>query len=102
MIRIDKILTEQEPLLQNYMPENDAEFGAWQKWETAQLLDRLDNDRAAICRTVTRLTNDELLRVGIHDSWGRLALVDWLESMLLHEGHHIWTIFRLVHNVGVK
>ncbi|MGO9480764.1 MAG: DinB family protein [Candidatus Kryptoniota bacterium] len=100
--RVHKILTQEEPAIQNYLPENDPDFESWRKWDTKSLLQRLDDDRKQIYKVVTKLTDKELARIGIHDRFGRLTLVDWLESMLLHEGHHIWTIFKLAHRVEPK
>jgi len=100
--RIDKILTQDEPQLQNYLAENDPEFGTWLKRSTNELLGRLDGDRKQIYQVIAKLTDEKLMRVGIHNRLGRLTLVDWLEYMLLHEAHHIWTIFKLVHPREVK
>ena len=96
--RVDRILNENEPHLQNYRAENDPEFDAWLKWDTKKLLERLNADRKKIFGTIAGLTDEELARIGIHSRHGRLTLVDWMEFMLLHEAHHILTIFRLVHN----
>ena len=100
--RINKIISEKEPFLQNYVPENDKEFEDWQKLKTEKLLERMDNDRKQIYNAIIELRDEELARIGVHSTMGRLTLADWMESMLLHEAHHIRAIFNLVHTTGTK
>jgi hypothetical protein len=37
-----------------------------------------------------------LQRIGRHARYGRLTVVQWVEFFLLHEAHHLYTIFMIV------
>ena len=96
--RIDKILSHEDPLLQDYAPEQDPDLPAWMNLNTDALLERMNSDRKQIYAIITSLSDKQLARIGTHTTRGRLPLSGWIEMMILHEAHHIWTIFKLVHN----
>ncbi len=45
------------------------------------------------------LKDDELRRIGIHLAFGEMTVVMWVNFFLLHEAHHLFTIFKLVPEV---
>lgn len=97
--RVNAILNLQEPVFNAYRAEFDPEFETWRGWNTRDLLGKLDGDRREIYDMITGLGPADLSRVGIHKKRGRLTVVDWTELFVLHEAHHIYTIFQLVHLV---
>ena len=48
---------------------------------------------------ITNLTPAELLKTGVHKKYGVLTITEWTEFFLLHEAHHIFTIFQLRHDI---
>lgn len=95
--RINAILHLNEPVFNAYRAEFDPDFETWRSWNTRDLLGKLDGDRHEIYDLITRLDEDELSRVGIHKKRGKLTVVEWTEFFILHEAHHIYTIFQLLH-----
>jgi hypothetical protein len=96
--RINRIITANNPVLDAYIPEADPEFPLWQTWDTRTLRDTLYADRKQINRLINGLTHSQLTMTGVHKKYGRLTMVQWTEFFLLHEAHHIYTIFKLVNN----
>lgn len=97
--RIHVILSSDEPSFASYTAENDDDFAIWRRWETDQLLEQLDKDRKVIFQLVCSIPEEKLARTGIHKKYGRLTLLQWTEFFLLHEAHHIFTIFKLANEV---
>ena len=96
--RIDTILLEDEPLFGRYKAENDPEFETYRMWDTNTLIKQLMADREKIYALVTGLTDAQLKRIGMHKKFGALNIIQWTEFFLLHEAHHIFTIFQLAHD----
>jgi hypothetical protein len=98
--RMHTILTVHEPVFEAYRAENDQEFERWLDKGATQLIDELNKDRLSLSRILTKMKENELRRVGVHPKFGRLTVLDWTEFFLLHEAHHLFTIFRLAHDTG--
>jgi hypothetical protein len=96
--RISLILAYDNPVFERYKAENDPEFETWRQYDLSTLLGRLDEDRVNIFNTITELTPAELNKTGIHKKYGALTITEWTEFFLLHEAHHIFTIFQLTHD----
>lgn len=100
--RMHVVLTVHEPVFEAYRAENDPEFGRWLRKGKDQLIEELDGDRKILTDLVTKMNEHELKRIGIHLKFGKLDVLDWTEFFLLHEAHHLFTIFRLAHDSGKK
>jgi len=100
--RIHTILTVHEPVFEAYRAEKDPEFDRWLKKGTNQLMDELNADRINLIGLVSKLNKNELRRTGAHAKFGKLTALEWTECFLLHEAHHLFTIFRLAHHPGKK
>jgi DinB superfamily len=95
--RLHKILSDTEPVFEAYRAENDPEFAEWLGKGPNELMLDIRKDRRTIIDELTTLTQAELQRVGVHSKFGNLTVLDWTEFFVLHEAHHLFTIFRLVH-----
>jgi uncharacterized damage-inducible protein DinB len=95
--RIDSILKNTEPEFESYSAETDQDFGKWREWSTDKLLLRLKDDRRRINDIINNLSWEEINKCGFHRKFGRMTILEWTEFFLLHEAHHIYTIFRLAH-----
>jgi hypothetical protein len=100
--RIHTILKENNHEFERYRAEDDPEFETWRSWNTDKLLEKSDHHRAIIFELTEPLTAEQLKRVGIHKKFGNLTLEKWIEFFLLHEAHHIFTIFQLANDVDIK
>lgn len=95
--RIDKILTSDTPVFEPYKAENDTQFEKWLQKNPESLLIEINSDRRGLIQKLERLTEADLQKAGIHSAFGKLNLLDWTEFFLLHEAHHLFTIFKLAH-----
>ena len=98
--RMHTILTVHEPVFEAYRAEKDLEFPRWLGKSADLLIEELNKDRLALSGLVTKMKENELRRVGVHPKFGILTVLDWTEFFLLHEAHHLFTIFRLAHDTG--
>jgi hypothetical protein len=94
--RMHKILNNDGVAFERYSADLDPEFPAWQIRETDDLLIQISIDRKLIQALITGLQPEQLSRTGIHPLYGKLTIVDWTEFFLLHEAHHLFTVFKLV------
>lgn len=99
--RIDKILISDTPVFEPYKAENDAQFEKWMQKSPESLLIEINSDRFGLIQKMESLTETELQRGGIHSSFGRLNILEWTEFFLLHEAHHLFTIFKLAHSDSI-
>lgn len=95
--RINRIASGSRPLFESYVAEHDADFAAWQKWDLQILLDRLYADRKFIFDLVNGLSCTQVETTGSHQRFGEMKMIEWTEFFLLHEAHHLFTIFKLAH-----
>lgn len=95
--RLLLILSEEKPEVGRYKAEDDPGFTAWQALEQGQLMKRLERDRLDLIEFFENLSAAEWERQGIHPVLGALSIRDWLRFFLLHESHHLYTIFKIRH-----
>lgn len=96
MDRTDRILIGGEPLFERYNALADPQFAKWLPLDTSLIIQRTKRLRNKVAKGLTSLTDNQEQKVGRHPKFGRLTLLDWTEFFLLHEVHHLYTIFRLV------
>lgn len=95
--RIDKILKTENPSFERYSADTDPEFPTWRSLSLREIREQLEKDRSTIISSVEGLNDLQLQRKGRHPKYGNLNVVEWLEFFILHEAHHIFTIFQLRH-----
>jgi hypothetical protein len=99
--RINTMLQNNGVTFERYTAETDPEFETWRTWELQVLLSRLQDDRMHIFSLISNLNHEELLHVGVHKKFGALTITQWTEFFLLHEAHHMFTMFQLANNVDL-
>ncbi len=97
--RIRKILLMDNPEFEAYDAEEDDGFEIYCAFTTYELLKKISADREVIYNLITKLPPDKLERTGVHSKYGKLTILDWTEFFLLHEAHHLFAIFKLVHSI---
>jgi len=63
---------------------------------TREIIQDLITTRREIIAKSFSLKDKELRRIGIHLAFGEMTIIMWLNFFLLHEAHHLFTIFKLV------
>ncbi len=97
MQRIQKIVTEESPSFERYVAENDSLFYEYSGFTCEQVFNEGFTTRKNITDFIAGLTENDLNKFGIHLRYGKLSLQQWIEFFLLHEAHHLFTIFMLAH-----
>ncbi|HVS96954.1 MAG TPA: DinB family protein [Puia sp.] len=94
--RLETIRKEESPAFGRYKAETDPEFPAYLQRSLQSLFEDMTDKRAALYHALTGMSEDRLLRTGTHPRFGPMTVIQWTEFFLLHEAHHIYTIFMLV------
>lgn len=95
--RLQRIARETTPAFGRYVAEEDPLFPGYLERPTASLLDQIDADRSRILPLLIGADETFLNRTASHPRFGLLTVIDWTEFFLLHEAHHLYTLFSLVH-----
>lgn len=98
--RLEQILAGTTPSFQRYIADTDPVFLAALKKPMAEHLVNLQDVRDTIRKRIQEATANELSLTGVHPKFGNLTLVEWTEFFLLHEAHHLFTIFQLLRTMG--
>lgn len=97
--RLKRMLSEESPGFEAYQAEKDPEFEKWLSKNSIMLEEEIAVDRKSINSLLTSLSAEQLQRTGVHPKFGKLTILTWTEFFLLHEAHHLFTIFRLAHSI---
>ena len=94
--RLNAILAGSEPTFQRYVADTDPQFPGYVEKSLPNLLHSLENVRMEMSQRIANLPSHQLALVGHHPKFGSLTIPDWLEFFVLHEAHHMFTIFKLI------
>jgi hypothetical protein len=94
--RIDAILSRNVPTLPPYRAETDPGWPEWEALKAPEIYERARGLRSRMIDQVRPLSDIDLARAGEHGRLGSLPLSLWLEFFLVHEGHHLYQILKLV------
>jgi uncharacterized damage-inducible protein DinB len=89
---------KENPSFSRYSADTDSGFQGYVNMNPQHLITILEADRNKIISFLKSLNSQQLLRTGTHPKFGTLSIVKWLEFFLLHEAHHMFTIFQLKHS----
>jgi len=93
--RMRHIEQEQGLTFERYVADNDPAFLDCCKKTLKELLDDLETQRFLIVNHLTALPEQTLRLSAQHKKYGLLTITDWTEFFLLHEAHHLFSIFML-------
>jgi hypothetical protein len=99
IIRLDRIGQGSSPAFDRYVAENDPLFPGFLNMSLTALLDDIDDRRALIFSMLEDGGEALLAKTGLHPRYGLLTGMEWTEFFLLHEAHHLFTIFLLVRDL---
>ena len=100
--RINKILNEDVPHFDRYKAGDDTDFEVFRKQNIEYLLKCLNEQRTKLIGLISSLSEKDLERIGVHKKYGHLNIIQWIEFFLLHEAHHLFTIFQLANDTDLK
>ena len=93
--RLQKMQHEESPSFERYVADNDPLFHECCKNSLKELLNDLETQRFIVINHLTTLPEQALRRTGRHPKYGLMTIIDWTEFFLLHEAHHLFSIFML-------
>jgi hypothetical protein len=96
-----KIIAEgNNPLFDRYVADNDPAFFQSCQKPLSDLLNGLFQDRTMIIDYLLSVPGETLGKTGRHPKYGLLTMQEWTEFFLLHEAHHLFSIFKLIPRSG--
>jgi uncharacterized damage-inducible protein DinB len=93
--RVKQILENSNPEFEKYTAEADPLFLDNCQKSTREVMQDLLTVRKEMTARILALGEKEFDKIGHHKVYGTMNLHKWLNFFLLHEGHHLFTIFRL-------
>lgn len=93
--RVRKIMEGNRPVFTVYKAESDPLFLDHCHKSSREVIQDLMSTRKDIASSMIIFVESELERRGVHPTYGEMTLSAWLNFFLLHESHHLFTIFKL-------
>lgn len=87
--RIKRILSEEEPFLQAFNPDELAEERKYQEEVWAEVRDTFQEARTANIELFRTLNPAQWLKGGIHQERGRITIRDIAQSLISHSEEHL-------------
>jgi uncharacterized damage-inducible protein DinB len=95
--RMQEIQHKNNPAFERYVADNEEGFIQWCSKSFNLVLADFHSTRETINQFFEFLSDEELKKTGTHPKFGELTVTEWLHFYLLHEAHHLFTIFKLIH-----
>jgi len=93
--RLKLILESDNPVFERYTAETDPQFHDNCGKTTREIMQDLLTTRKEMAAGILSFDEPELIKTGTHPFFGKMTVLQWLDFFLLHEAHHLYTIFRL-------
>lgn len=93
--RLRKTLEGNNPLFERYSAEADPFFADNCQKSSREILHDLITTRKQMSAEMPGIESGDLEKTAIHPLFGTMNVLEWLNFFLLHEAHHLFTIFRL-------
>jgi hypothetical protein len=93
--RVRQILEGGNPGFDRYTAEADPLFHDQCDKSTREIMQDLLTTRKEMAAEIVNFPENDLGKTGTHPVFGTLTLINWLNFFLLHEAHHLFTIFKL-------
>ena len=93
--RLQLIEQQDNPAFERYVADNDPVFQQYAERSLKELLENLTTERFLINNHIFQLSETVLRRHGTHPLYGSFSISQWSDFFLLHEAHHLFTIFML-------
>lgn len=93
-IRLSQILKGNNPSFSRYVAEEDPLFRQNLSKSTREVMQDLLTTRKELAAKVDTLHESDIFKTGEHPLYGKMTIIQWLNFFLLHEAHHLFTIFK--------
>lgn len=93
--RVKRILEEDSPAFSAYTAEADPLFHDNCIKSSREIMQDLLTTRKEMCSGILSFKETDFEKTGLHPAYGNMNLLQWLNFFLLHEAHHLFTIFKL-------
>ena len=93
--RVRQILDEDNPSFPRYTAEADPLFHDNCTKSSREIMQDLLTTRKEMTKGILSFPGSDLAKKGTHPVYGSMNLMQWLNFFLLHEAHHLFTIFKL-------
>ena len=93
--RIKQILEQDNPSFSRYTAEADPLFLDNCSKSSREIMQDLITIRKEMSSGILSFKESDFNKTGQHPVFGKMNLLLWLNFFLLHEAHHLFTIFKL-------
>lgn len=93
--RIRKILEGETPSFKPYVAEADPLFHENCGKSSREIIQDLLATRKELATGILSFREEDFRKEAVHAGYGRMNLLQWVHFFLLHEAHHLFTIFKL-------
>jgi uncharacterized damage-inducible protein DinB len=93
--RTRRILDEDNPVFERYTAEADPVFHDNCSKSSREIMQDLITVRKEMSAGILSFTDSDFKKTGEHPVFGKMTLPQWLNFFLLHEAHHLFTIFKM-------
>lgn len=93
--RMKQLLTGSEPTFTRYTAEADPMFLDNCHKTMREIIQDLLSMRKHMYNEIFALGEEDLAKTATHPVFGKMDILQWLNFFLLHEAHHMFTIFKL-------
>lgn len=100
--RLHMMAAGNAPLFQRYVADDDPLFHDYLKKSIPELQSDATDKRSFIYGHLSHLNEAQLDLKGRHPVYGLIRVSGWADFFLLHEAHHLWTIFQLTSQLRVS
>lgn len=100
--RINKMIEKDNPMISRYVADTDPMFLDNCKRTTREIMGDMITTRKEMSNGRFAIKDEHLGRTGVHTEYGTLTIEQWLNFFLLHEAHHLFTIFKLTPELKKK
>jgi hypothetical protein len=95
IFRVREIRKGNNPQFDRYSADADPYFPINCNKSTREAMQDLLSLRKDMCAEINNISEENLIKTGNHPVFGRMNLYQWVNFFLLHEAHHLFTIFKL-------
>ena len=93
--RVKQILKEKNPSFPRYTAETDPLFHDNCAKSSREIIQDMLSTRKEMAAGIQSFQEEDYNKTGQHPAYGKMNLFQWLNFFLLHEAHHLFTIFKL-------
>ncbi len=93
--RVRQILEGNNPHFEKYSAEADPMFHDNLSKSSREIMQDMLTVRKELAAGIISLPEADHNKTGVHPAFGSMTLLQWTNFFLLHESHHLFTIFKL-------